>query len=246
MTRPAQHRGFTLIEILLAAAIVAVLSGTLFACLYGALKARGTALGSVAGVRKAHQSVELIRADLQCAVIPTSQPAAAANSPTPPPLVLAGPFVGTSGQGMLAGGGDSLSFYSTVMDRQSDTGIGDIKLVQYACEPAADTGEPSLVRRESMDQLAVMAATPAPEIICRNIKSFTLQYYDGAAWQTAWDTTADTMKNSLPLAVMVTISLADEVGKSGETRPGATIQQVLPIPCGAGLVQPTSTSGGGL
>jgi len=218
-------QGFTLVELLVATAITAVLAASLYASLHIAFNARTTALAAVEGVRKCSQSIDLIKADLQSAMVPKTVPNGT--------LVMAGAFTGTSGQGMRGTGGDDLVFFCAAMDVEPDVGIGDVKMVEYCLDVADDTKETVLVRRVTTNILAPLAPQPRQEIIARGVRSFSVRYFDGTSWQNSWDTT--TLGSFLPVAVEVTIELQ---GAPGETP--QTISQVILIPCG----QPNN--GGGI
>ncbi|HEV8292326.1 MAG TPA: type II secretion system protein GspJ, partial [Tepidisphaeraceae bacterium] len=47
--------------------------------------------------------------------------------------------------------------------------------------------------------------TPEEEILCRNVRSFALRYYDGTQWYEEWDSTQ--MGDILPLAVQVDLQI---------------------------------------
>ena len=85
-----QPGGFTLLELLVATAMTAVLAGSLYATLHVAFKARRAATAAVEQMRKAELAVELIRAEVESAVVPRG--------------ILAGGFLGedaTDGAGWL-------------------------------------------------------------------------------------------------------------------------------------------------
>ena len=63
-----------------------------------------------------------------------------------------------------------------------------------------------LKRRKVKNLLSTTAVEPDEEIIARNIAGFDVKYYDGYAWQDAWDSTAQ--GNTLPWAVKVSLFMA--------------------------------------
>ncbi len=73
-----------------------------------------------------------------------------------------------------------------------------------------------------------MQEPPDEEVLCRNVRSFTVQYFDGTNWQDNWDST--TVGNVLPMAVAFTI----ELNPANPKNPNATplrISRVITLPC---------------
>jgi len=218
-------RGFTLLEILLASTMVALLAGSLYASLHIAFKARNSALSAVDTVRKCNLTIDLIRSDLQSAVLPgTSATTAISVS-----------FVGLGGSGATSSGNADLIFYASTADILPSPGIGDIKRVEYACVPS-DDGQFMLVRFITTNLLAPISPDPIEEVICRNVRAFTVMYYDGTAWQESWDSTTTSPKNALPKAVEVIIEINDDAG-----RPATPVSRVIAIPVGQGLTSASPT-----
>ena len=215
------RRGFTLLEMLGATAMVAMLAGSLYAALHIAFKARDSATSATGTVRKTDMAIEIIRADLQSAVVPNG--------------TLAGPFVGRSIASVPGALSDDLMFYATAMDVAPATGIGDIKQVQYSCQPASDNNGMVLVRTLTTNLLAATTPLSRDEIVARGVTAFTVKYFDGQAWQDNWDST--TLNNVLPKAVGVDIEFADAAGQGG-----VRISRVILPACGVDSTA-TTTSG---
>jgi len=224
------RRGFTLLEMLVATAMVAILAGSLYASLYIAFKARRNLLTAVDAVRKCNQAVELIKADLQSAVVPKGN--------------LAGIFVGISGGGVLGTGVDSLSFFSAAADVEPSAGIGDIMKIEYDCEPL-EGGQMALIRYVTTNLLAPVATEPRQEVICRGVSGFVLRYFDGTTWLDSWDSTVQ--DNLLPMAVEVTIEFQGGAG-GVSSDPGNAVQRVCDVillPCGQDSSDATAAASGG-
>jgi prepilin-type N-terminal cleavage/methylation domain-containing protein len=219
--RRAPLRGFTLLEMLAALAMTALLAGSLYASLAIAFKARASALGSLQAVRQGQWAVDLVAADLQSAAGPNG--------------ILAGTFEGQS-KDVLGSAGDGLTFYATAEDVEPNVGIGDIKKIEYACETDPNSGQPMLVRRLTTNLLATVTPQPQEEVICRNLRNFTLRYFDGSSWQDTWDSTSES--DLLPVAVQITVELEGVSGGSS-----SQFSKVLLIPCGE-AVSTATTSGG--
>jgi type II secretion system protein J len=222
------RKGFTLLELLAATAMVAVLAAAIGASLQIAFRGRATALAAVESVRKSNWALEVMRADLQSAVRPNGQ--------------LSGSFVDNKGgQGM--GGGTDLIFTTAFMDSQPLASTCDLKQVEYCCEQASDSNQLNLVRHVAYDLLAQVMPAPTDEIICRDVTSFELTYYDGNTWQNTWDSTSSGAQSGyLPVAVQATIEFR---GKDNDRQKGPSVTQIMLVPCGvANTITASSASGG--
>lgn len=216
MNDPRGHsRGFTLLELLVATAMMAVLAGSLYATLHTAFKARRTAYGAVADVRAAELAIELLRTDLTSAIGPRG--------------ILAGGFLGEdaidrSGQPM-----DALMLHCTAGGAVDTSGAGDVRMVELECTPDENGKGMTLVRRVTRYLLATLAAEPPEEVLCRNVRSLDLKYFNGTDWQVAWDSSAQ--GDNLPLAVEVTLELRPDPDRAEES--GYVVSRIFRIPCAA-------------
>jgi len=225
------RRGFTLLEMLVAMAMVSLLATALYMSLNGAMRARARAEAAIGPARSAALALETLKQDLEAA--------------PPAKGILAGAFVGTDGvmEGS-SGDGDTLAFYSVADDpERKKAGIRKIELMLETVEGEAGV---SLVRAVTENLLAPQTPDPVKETICRKVAGLNLRYYDGASWQDAWDST--TMNNALPLAVEMTLTVYTEDGAkealsaaaqgSNATTASSAIKtrkltRVMALPCGA-------------
>lgn len=209
-----QPRAFTLLELLVATAMTAVLAGSLYATLHVAFKARRTATESVEHVRRAELAVGLLRADIESAVVPRG--------------ILAGGFLGEDATDAAGRPSDVLMLHCTADGAQVTEGVGDVRMVEFACESADDGEGTVLVRRLTRNLLATRVEEPAEEVICRGVRSFDLRYFDGVDWQDKWDSAAQ--GNALPRAVEVTLELVAATD-TGVDEGGRWISRVFQVPC---------------
>jgi type II secretion system protein J len=203
-TRSRAQRAFTLIELVLAMALVSMLAASLYASMHIAYQAKRTAERAVAPVRSAAIAADLLSQDLQCALPPTG--------------VLAGPFTGSASDGgSLPGGGeaDVLDFYCVGEDcppnQQTQPMQEGIRHVELAVR--TDVDPPVLVRRIDRNLLASQQQDPEEEILCRGVRLFQVRYYDGTTWYDEWDSTAN--NDSLPVAVQISLELQMDPAQSG-------------------------------
>jgi prepilin-type N-terminal cleavage/methylation domain-containing protein len=251
--RASTRSGFTLLEMLAATAMVAMLAGSLYATLRIAFRARDTATRTVEMTRKCNATFAFLLDDLQGAAgpdgnlagaflggqaaasgVPANTPGAGSSSSA---IGLGGsttPGLGSAiansalGGGLGGGTGDLLSFYATATGLEANYSVGDIKKVEYACVSDSGSSDSVLVRRLTTNLLADVLPAPAEETICTGVKSFTMEFFDGSLWETDWDST--TVGDTMPLAVRVTIELSIPGAASGGA--GYKMTRVLAIPRG--------------
>jgi len=213
-----QRRAFTLLELLVAMALMVVAASCLYTALYTGFRARRSAMSAVEPTALAVNAIELLKQDIYGVLTPDG--------------VLAGAFVGTNSAGIKGVDADSLDFYTThvyAADDEVAAGLGQIELMLIE-DDDTDDGTYQLVRRVTTNLLSLKAVDPDEQILCRSVVSLNLRYFDGDGWVEAWDSTADA--NSLPQAVEIDIEIAhDKDRRTGEPRKRRLVQ-CFAIPCG--------------
>ncbi len=209
----SRRHGFTLIELTLTMAIVVILSLTMYKAMSFALQARRNATAAVDRMRGASIAAEMLSQDLQSVLPPTG--------------IFAGAFMGTKIAGP-GGRADTVEFYCVGHDAtQDDQPMGEgIRRVDLTLR--TDVTPPVLVRQVSRNLLPTVAPPPEEEVICRNVRAFTLQYFDGQVWQDDWDSTG--VGDVLPIAVSITLELDPPAGEQPGARP-IIISRILPLAC---------------
>ena len=87
-----------------------------------------------------------------------------------------------------------------------------------------------LVRRVTSNLLPPRTIEADDQVLCRNVTSLNLLYFDGDGWVDEWDSTADA--NSLPLAVQIDIRIANNAISSASAPQERRLLQSFAIPCG--------------
>jgi len=186
------RKAFTLLEVLVAATMTALLAGSLYATLYTAFRARRSGVEAVGSSRRAELAADFVCAELRSAVVPNG--------------ILAGTFFGEDATGPLGSESDTVSFYRTADAIDQEAGQGEIMMVELACEPSSRGSGMDLVRRVRRNLLAPTFYDLPAEVLCRNVLAFNLRYFDGVEWLDSWDSSVE--ENTLPLAVEVDLVLA--------------------------------------
>jgi len=217
------HRGgFTLLEIVIAMSIAAILLATLYTSMYVATRAKTAAANAVEPARSASIAAEMMTQDLQGVLPPNGN--------------FRGAFIGhrlPSG----AGNADSMEFYCIGHDQTAagtetplSEGIRKVDLVLRT-----DVQPPVLVRQVTRNLLAPTTPIPDEEIICRNVRSFSVQYFDGFSWLNDWDSTQT--GDALPTAISIRLEMEDPTATTADARP-LVISRVVPLACARPLDEP--------
>ena len=251
---PRRRRGFTLLELTIAVAMMAIVTLSLYAAMTTAFRIRKSARGQVDGVAAAMIALDVVGQDLQ-SVLPPSRAATDDSAGTAdengeatadvtgdalPPMV--GPFVGTT-QGGPAGPAATVNFFALGRDDDAaadPAAAGDAQAVSVASadptsdgvrqvELALDTSytPPRLVRRIRRNVLSETALDIQDEPLLSGVRAFGLRYYDGANWQDQWDSAAQ--GDVLPYAVEITLEL-DQPSPTDPQR-FYRLTQILPVAC---------------
>lgn len=207
-------RGFTMLELLVAISLMALLAGSLYGSLYLGFRAHAGAVRAVAPARTAALALELLQRDFDGAMPPTG--------------VLAGAFTGSASS--ASDESSTLSFVSCGNVPNSDEAGCDMRMVELSVESVPDEMQPVLMRRVTTNLLASNPPVPREQILCRHVKLFMVRYYDGTSWQDTWDSTGQ--DNLLPLAVEVTLEFAPDEARSEGTEQTYRLAHVYRIPCG--------------
>lgn len=256
----SRRAGFTLLELLVAMTITAIIAASLYSSLRIGFRAEAAAEAAVEPVRTAELAMGLLRPDLESAVTPSGElqgaftgtdgtdgafPADSLSfytlgDPLEPPAgiqIAAGPAIG-SGTGLSGIAGGASHAPANLLP-----GTGEVRMVTLGVRTAA-TGN-VLVRAVTTNLLAETIEPPPEEVVCRGVRSFNLRYFDGSGWQDGWDST--TVENATPTAVEVTIELvrpgtgAAELA-AGEPRATA-FTRIFLLSCSALWTPATGTTG---
>jgi type II secretory pathway pseudopilin PulG len=224
---------FTLLELLVATAMMSVLVLSLFATLRVAYRARDTALGAVGPARAGEAAMDLIRRDIESALPPTGQLAGpfigAEGTEAPGTSGLVFSAVGNAAPGYLeavaaAGGGMASSAGSGGAASGSDATLAG-GLIRVAYTVTQRNTSMVLVRQVQRNLLAQVESSEADEesVVCRGVRSFTLSYYDGEQWLDTWDSSQQ--GNALPMAVEITLELERPPSPGALANAGAADRQ---------------------
>lgn len=245
--RPASYspsRGFTLLELLVAMVLMVTVASCLYTALYTGFHAHRSALLAVEPTSQALNAIELLKQDILGVLPPDSNG-------------LAVSFIGTDSRGLKGIDADSLDFYTTHIYADGEQPSGGLGKIGLLLDEDTETNSNSrgnytcyrLVRQVTTNLLAPKAVEPEEQVLCRDVTSLNLRYYDGDDWLEEWDSTEDA--NSLPLAVEIDIEVA-YFGRNGRIVKNSTKEpekrrliQSFVIPCKAAEETSSETTTGG-
>lgn len=252
---PRAARGFTLLELVIALGMVAVLAVSLYTSIHIAFGATDSAEAALQPPRTAEIALDFIVNDLQNAMAPNANgdtyntvAVSSAMSATNLTIttstgaasqtVLAGNFEALQSQDDRGHEADDLVFFTTASSPKHTDANGEIKQVEYTVERAAG-GQYELIRRVGRNLLSEQQVQPDAEVLCRGVSSFSIQYSTGSVWQDTWDSTQE--DNTLPAAVQITLEL--ERPTTNGSPPGTvSFVRTIPLSCSTAALDPNVNS----
>jgi len=218
MKLPLQRsKAFTLIELILAISIMAIILVAINGMFFTALHLRNTAVNSLEATLPIEQALDVMERDLSNLVGSTNTngvyfgPLQSVNSTNTPLPNQVGPDFYTSG-GEL----DGMTPWSSGQ-----------KIDYLLAPPTNGNRGPGLdlIRAVTRNLLPLTQPTQPDEqhTILSGVQSLMFLYYDGTQWDQSWDTMQET---NLPYAIKVQIHMASARGAPALTQP---LELVVPV-----------------
>jgi len=211
-----RRKAFTLIEIMLAVAIFAIVLVAINGVFYSALRLRRKASEAIEQSLPVQQAVSIIKRDLQGLVAPGG--------------TLTGPLqsgVATtttgSGSSMDQQGGTVIYTATGIIDETSPW--ANVQKVSYSLrQPTLQTsrGGKDLFRLVTRNLLPVAQEEVEEQWLLGDVQQLQFYFYDGTGWRNTWDSTTET--SVLPQAIKLQIDLAQ-----GDTGTKAPLEVVVPV-----------------
>ena len=226
-------RAFTLIEVLLAIGIFAIVLVAINTVFYGALRLRAATTRAVDQAVPLNQAFAILRRDLLGAAPPGTNGA------------LAGEFKSGTVSGTLGlGQNNGLEFCTTSGVINDDAPWGDLQRVVYELRDPAirtDGAGKDLIRSVTRNLLATTTPEVTEQLLLGGVERLEFLCYDGADWRETWDLSAGDV--GLPSAVRVRILLAANNGPSAANR--QPMELLVPLVTQANTNQTQVAGGGG-
>jgi type II secretion system protein J len=215
-------RAFTLLELILAVLVFAIVLSAIHVVFFTALRLRDRTSQAIERSLPLQQTLGIIKRDLANLVPPggslagqlQSTPTAAMNS--------------SSRMGQQTGP----QFYTTAGVVNQYQPFAEIERVSYfLAAPTNDAPGMDLFRSVTRNLLPVTPETTDDQFLMSGVDAITFQYYDGNNWKDTWDSTqadpATGLTNGLPRAIKMALALHLESQTLGTPAP---VELIVPIP----------------
>ena len=196
------HEAFTLIEMILAIGITAIVLICVTMALFTSLHLRDATAQMVDAESPVDSAVSFLKRDLQCCVTPTNGTS----------KVLSGDFRAGNGISSVGvSGAVAIEMYTATGALSEGSPWGDIQRVTYELKNPANLAAPGkdLYRSIVRNLLSIATPTVEDQLMLSGVANIKFSCYDGTQWQDTWDTTSlSSTDTNLPLAVKVEIQMA--------------------------------------
>ncbi len=204
--------GFTLIELVMALAIAAVVLAAINAVFFGALRLRSTTVVVAEQTLPVERAVETIKNDLVCIRPPSTNG-----------------FIGPMGTDATAVGMTKpllLELYTSSARISDDVPWGDVQKIDYWLQnPTNNTSGAKgmdLIRGVTRNLLASTPEAPEPHRLLGNVQNMRFSYYDGTNWNDTWSVAL----SNVPTAIKVFLTFTKPADNSPANPP---FQFVVPV-----------------
>ena len=208
------ERAFTLLEMLIAAAVGAIVLLVINGTFIGALRLSNTTNASITADLELQRALDIVRRDLAGLMLPATRG-------------LAGPLHTTLAGSLHQGTyGDQVGpdIYTNTGPIDGWNPFSEVQMVDYFLTPANDgSNRKNLVRVVTRNLLPVQSTSPDVQTLLTGLADVSLDFHDGTDWTDSWDST---VTGTLPTAIRFQIVPA-------ATQPnqpaGAPITLVVPV-----------------
>ncbi len=181
-----QNKGFTLLELLIAIALLVLLSGTLYGTFFAVMKGRDSASARMENIREVRTTLDMLRRELASTFYKKDNKRLH--------------FV-VEDRDTFGKPASSLDFTTVTISLAGTVPTSDIAALRY--NTVEKDGKIQLTREETDPYLHNRPVTyPQMEAL----QGFLVECYNGNDWVKSWDTA---LNNGLPKAVRVTLTVQD-------------------------------------
>jgi len=210
---PGAHRGFTLLELLIATAVGAVVLLVIQTTYFGALRLHQSTHTRISEDQVVQRAMSILRRDFAGLMLPGG--------------TLTGQLQSENFSSTLAApAGERITpdFVTNAGRIDGWTPFSEAQRVAYYLAPAGagERGQ-NLVRAVTRNLLPVQEEMPEEQVVLSGVESASIQFYDGYAWVDTWDSE---VTSTLPSGVRFSLVLAPRDGAAAAASP---VELVVPI-----------------
>ncbi|KAB2671267.1 MAG: prepilin-type N-terminal cleavage/methylation domain-containing protein [Verrucomicrobia bacterium] len=235
-TAPA-IRAFTLIELLLAMTIFAVVLSAISGVFYGAMRLRTRTAAAIEEALPAQRALAILRQDLAGIVLPRG--------------TIHSNLTAVAGSGDGAVQDTDMAIYTSNAALSDRVPWGEVQRIAYGLRSPTNlsgTFGKDLVRLVTRNHLPPLQDEPEEQRLLAGVQRIEFSFHDGTTWQNAWNATNQEIL--LPVAVKVLLTLAeDPARRNAGGSPAASrepLQLVVPIlVSGTNAASASDSTGGG-
>jgi type II secretion system protein J len=213
-------RGFTLLELLIATAVGAIVLIVINGTYFGALRLHNSTHDRIEADLVLERALGLVQRDLAGLMLP-------AGTATPPAGTFSGQFQDTPTDSLTQEFSDtrvSPDFHTTSATVDGWSPYSEVQVVAYFLAPATDGSHTkNLVRAVTRNLLPAQTPTTDEQILITGVADAEFEYFDGDEWTTTWDST---VTSTLPIAVQFSLSLANT---DSSQSPPQSVKLVVPV-----------------
>jgi len=221
---------FTLLELVVAAMMLAVLLASIGTAFYGAHKLRRTNEAALQGQHEIQRALNYLKRDLRSIVLPTtndtSQIPLGTGVASTNAITLSGPMITGAGGTGAATGSASFEFHTASGIRDSQAPWPDIQRVTYLLRSPMDRFDNSgneLIRVVTRNLLPGVEPDYGEQVLLRGIDQVIFEFWTGDQWLDYWDSM--TLDPRVPEAIRTTILMRS----TDPTRQPDYIRLVTPV-----------------
>jgi type II secretion system protein J len=228
-------RGFTLLELLIASVVGAIVLLVVNATYFGALRLHNATNERTDTDLVLQRTLGLVQRDLAGLMVP-------AGTVAPPAGTFSGQFQDTPTNSPTQEFSDtrvSPDLYTSSGEVDGWGPFSEVQVVAYFLAPATDgSNTKSLVRAVTRNLLPVQQPTTDEQTLLTGIMDAEFDYYDGNEWTNTWDST---VTSTLPMAIRFSLTLANRDASQAVPQP---IELVVPVLVSTTASQTLAATGG--
>lgn len=235
LPRPA--RGFTLLELLLATAVSAIVLLAINATFFGALRLHNTTHEKIDRDLVLQRALGIVRRDLAGLMLPTG-----GNGVTLAGQLQSSDF--SSSATDPVGERVSPDFYTNSGKVDGWSSFSEVQRVSYFLAPATDgSNTKNLLRAITRNLLPVQETAPDEQMLLAGVSSASVEFFDGIDWIEDWDST---VTSTLPTAIKFRLVMARPLSGGSGTIPegGGPVELVVPVLVMTTTAAQAATEGG--